>query len=81
MQGPRKRHILRDVSGVSGPVPSPGLDSQSHASMLAILGPSGAGKTTLLDVLAGRRMGVGVSGEVYLNGNAVTSADLRRLAG
>ena len=32
------------------------------------MGPSGAGKTTLLDVIAGRKTGGTITGEILLNG-------------
>ncbi|QHE89091.1 heme ABC transporter ATP-binding protein [Hydrogenophaga sp. BPS33] len=44
----------------------------------AILGPNGAGKSTLLSVLAGLR--APDSGQVTLNGHAVTPAQVHRLA-
>ena len=40
-----------------------------------------AGKTTLLDVLAGRRRGEGVHGEVRVNGNLVDGHTLKALCG
>lgn len=49
--------ILTDVSGIASP-----------GSVVALMGPSGAGKTTLLDVIAGRKTGGKVNGEILLNG-------------
>jgi hypothetical protein len=40
-----------------------------------------AGKTTLLDVLAGRKCGPSVSGEIRVNGGLATPLALRKLAG
>lgn len=37
--------------------------------MTALMGSSGAGKTTLLDVLAGRKTGGTVTGDIRLNGH------------
>lgn len=37
--------------------------------MTALMGSSGAGKTTLMDVLAGRKTGGTISGEIRLNGH------------
>jgi len=44
----------------------------------AILGPSGSGKTTLLNYLGARMSSnnLSVSGELYINGNAIKSIDL-----
>ena len=75
--------MLTDVSGIT---------SQAHAAegetdgakkgcLFAILGPSGAGKTTLLDILAGRRRGIGVSGELTLNGHVVDGKTTRDTVG
>eukprot|EP00208_Stichococcus_sp_RCC1054_P008188 CAMPEP_0206149676 /NCGR_PEP_ID=MMETSP1473-20131121/37907_1 /ASSEMBLY_ACC=CAM_ASM_001109 /TAXON_ID=1461547 /ORGANISM="Stichococcus sp, Strain RCC1054" /LENGTH=1805 /DNA_ID=CAMNT_0053547157 /DNA_START=182 /DNA_END=5600 /DNA_ORIENTATION=- len=49
--------------------------------MCAILGPSGAGKTTLLDILAGRRWGAGVLGNIRLSGRRVSPAEVRGASG
>ncbi|KAL6746090.1 P-loop containing nucleoside triphosphate hydrolase protein [Haematococcus lacustris] len=49
--------------------------------LAAVLGPSGAGKTTLLDVLAGRRSGPGLQGEVRLNGHLLSSQQRRQVVG
>lgn len=37
--------------------------------MTALMGSSGAGKTTLLDVLAGRKTGGTITGDIRLNGH------------
>ena len=50
--------------------------STSGSTCTALMGPSGSGKTTLLDILAGRRCGWGVSGDVRMNGR-LTSPDMR----
>jgi len=52
-----QKHVLRGVSGVFAP-----------GSLSAIMGPSGCGKSTLLDVLADRKNGGEIAGEVLLNG-------------
>ena len=67
----RPKPVLR---GVSATVPS---------SMFALLGPSGAGKTTLLDVIAGRKSTAGGtwSGEVRINGEALSPDELRQCIG
>jgi len=36
--------------------------------MVALMGPSGSGKTTFLDVLASRREGDTIKGDIYING-------------
>jgi len=48
------------LNGVNGKCP-PGI-------MVALMGASGAGKSTLLDVLAGRKTGGRIEGEIFLNG-------------
>ncbi|KAF0720518.1 Aste57867_237 [Aphanomyces stellatus] len=47
-------------------------------TLTALMGSSGAGKSTLLDVLAGRKNSGKVTGELFLNGQTMTSADQRR---
>ena len=42
---------------------------------------TGAGKTTLLDVLAGRRRGLGVQGQLTLNGHIVDGQRTRDTVG
>ncbi|CAN0338959.1 unnamed protein product, partial [Hapterophycus canaliculatus] len=67
-----------------------------RGTVTAIMGPSGAGKTSLLNALAGRidtvrrsnaggaggagRRGLGLTGEVRLNGEAVGAAEIRNLS-
>lgn len=55
------------------------LSSVSSSCLFAILGPSGAGKTTLLDILAGRKAGNGVTGEVRINGHRMDARGLRKV--
>ena len=66
--------MLTDVTGVTS-VAHTYTDGDNQDSkkgcLFAILGPSGAGKTTLMDILAGRRRGPGVEGQMTLNGNLV----------
>ena len=62
--------ILEDVSG-----------SISRGSVCALMGPSGAGKTTLLNVLAGRAVGMSVSGAVKLDGRPLSPSERRAAAG
>eukprot|EP00026_Physarum_polycephalum_P000882 Phypoly_transcript_00883.p1 GENE.Phypoly_transcript_00883~~Phypoly_transcript_00883.p1 ORF type:complete len:1263 (+),score=177.54 Phypoly_transcript_00883:79-3867(+) len=49
--------LLKDISGFVRP-----------GMLMALMGPSGAGKSTLLDVLAKRKTGGHVTGEVAING-------------
>ena len=55
--GEGDKQLLTDVCGYAKP-----------GSMVALMGASGAGKTTLLDVLAGRKTGGRIVGEILLNG-------------
>lgn len=48
--------------------------------MTALMGSSGAGKTTLLDVLAGRKTGGTVAGEIRLNGHPKVQKTFNRQA-
>jgi ABC-type multidrug transport system ATPase subunit len=50
--------LLQGVTGFAKP-----------ATLTALMGSSGAGKTTLLDVIAGRKTGGIIQGEVTLNGH------------
>eukprot|EP00047_Mylnosiga_fluctuans_P004483 m.234774 g.234774 ORF g.234774 m.234774 type:complete len:1699 (+) comp12715_c0_seq1:66-5162(+) len=67
---PRERKRL--LSNVTGYVKS--------GMMVALMGSSGAGKTTLLDVLARRKTGGHISGNVQINGE-VQDDMFKRLAG
>jgi len=75
--------VLTDVSGITSAAHSSEDDSggAKKGCLFAILGPSGAGKTTLLDILAGRRRGVGVQGELTLNGHPVDGKVTRDTVG
>jgi len=82
------RKVLKNVTGVAGPVQSLGTSADDefsvneHADLFAILGPSGAGKTTLLDILAGRAPRVHtIRGDIRVNGQPIASAQIRRLSG
>ncbi|KYQ91324.1 ABC transporter G family protein [Tieghemostelium lacteum] len=55
-----KKQRLRLLKDINGYV-KPGM-------LLALMGPSGAGKSTLLDVLANRKTGGHISGEMLING-------------
>ena len=55
----KKEKVLLDrVSGIIRP-----------SMMTALMGPSGAGKTTLLDVIAGRKTGGKITGDITINGH------------
>lgn len=64
------RQILNKVSGIVKP-----------REMLAIMGGSGAGKTTLLDILAHKKKGGVVSGDIRVNGNKVTPHNFKKIVG
>eukprot|EP01133_Synstelium_polycarpum_P007883 gene7883-9254_t len=56
----KKTNRLRLLNAVDGYI-KPGM-------LLALMGPSGAGKSTLLDVLADRKTGGHISGDILVNG-------------
>ncbi|KAI8147379.1 hypothetical protein BJV82DRAFT_595272 [Fennellomyces sp. T-0311] len=65
-----KLPILKGITGMVRP-----------GEVLAIMGPSGSGKTTLLDILANRTKTGTVTGDVYVNGHTLSSAEYKRLIG
>lgn len=50
-------------------------------SVTALMGASGAGKTTLMDVIAGRKTGGKISGQILMNGYDATDLVIRRATG
>uniref|UniRef100_H3H1R1 ABC transporter domain-containing protein n=1 Tax=Phytophthora ramorum TaxID=164328 RepID=H3H1R1_PHYRM len=62
--------LLKGVSGFAVP-----------GSITALMGSSGAGKTTLMDVIAGRKTGGRIRGEILLNGHPATELAIRRSTG
>uniref|UniRef100_M4BPN9 ABC transporter domain-containing protein n=1 Tax=Hyaloperonospora arabidopsidis (strain Emoy2) TaxID=559515 RepID=M4BPN9_HYAAE len=71
---PRHKHesidLLKGVTGYALP-----------GTMTALMGSSGAGKTTLMDVVAGRKTGGTIRGDVLLNGYPATQLAIRRCTG
>lgn len=57
------------------------LGYAEHGKMLALMGSSGAGKTTLLDVLAQRKTGGEITGDVLVNGVEAGPLSFARLSG
>ncbi|GAB9476807.1 Atp-binding protein, partial [Globisporangium polare] len=62
--------LLKGISGFAHP-----------GSMTALMGSSGAGKTTLMDVIAGRKTGGQIRGQILLNGYEATDLAIRRSTG
>uniref|UniRef100_K3WZM1 ABC transporter domain-containing protein n=2 Tax=Globisporangium ultimum (strain ATCC 200006 / CBS 805.95 / DAOM BR144) TaxID=431595 RepID=K3WZM1_GLOUD len=50
-------------------------------TMTALMGSSGAGKTTLMDVIAGRKTGGKIQGQILLNGYEANDLAIRRSTG
>ncbi|AES98592.2 ABC transporter G family member 31 isoform X1 [Medicago truncatula] len=65
-----KLQLLSDVSGVF----SPGV-------LTALVGSSGAGKTTLMDVLAGRKTGGYIEGDIKISGYPKEQQTFARISG
>jgi ABC-type multidrug transport system ATPase subunit/ABC-type multidrug transport system permease subunit len=66
----QKKQLLNKVNGYSKP-----------GTLTALMGSSGAGKTTLMDVIAGRKTGGIIEGEILVNGQPKDSKSFNRLAG
>ncbi|GMF38595.1 unnamed protein product [Phytophthora fragariaefolia] len=62
--------LLKGISGYALP-----------GTITALMGSSGAGKTTLMDVIAGRKTGGKVRGDIMLNGYPATDLAIRRATG
>lgn len=66
----KKLQLLSNVSGVF----SPGV-------LTALVGSSGAGKTTLMDVLAGRKTGGYIEGDIRISGHPKQQSTFARISG
>lgn len=64
-----QKQLLTDISGYA-----------LEGTMMALMGASGAGKSTLLDVLADKKTGGTISGDIFVN-NAPRDAFFPRFAG
>ncbi|XP_012836661.1 PREDICTED: pleiotropic drug resistance protein TUR2-like, partial [Erythranthe guttata] len=62
--------LLKDVSGAFRP-----------GVLTALMGVSGAGKTTLMDVLAGRKTGGYIEGEIRISGYPKNQETFARVSG
>lgn len=62
--------LLRDVSGAFRP-----------GVLTALMGVSGAGKTTLMDVLAGRKTGGYIEGDIRVSGYPKNQETFARVSG
>ncbi|XP_010262843.1 PREDICTED: ABC transporter G family member 31-like [Nelumbo nucifera] len=66
----KKLQLLSNVSGVFSP-----------SVLTALVGTSGAGKTTLMDVLAGRKTGGYIEGDIRISGYPKEQSTFSRIAG
>lgn len=66
----KKKQLLNKVNGYSKP-----------GTLTALMGSSGAGKTTLMDVIAGRKTGGIIEGEILVNGKPKENKSFNRLTG
>ncbi len=66
----KKLQLLSNVSGVF----SPGV-------LTALVGSSGAGKTTMMDVLAGRKTGGYIEGDIRISGHPKEQRTFARISG
>ncbi|KAL5750507.1 hypothetical protein ACOSP7_025110 [Xanthoceras sorbifolium] len=66
----KKLQLLSNVSGVFAP-----------GVLTALVGSSGAGKTTLMDVLAGRKTGGYIEGDIKISGYPKVQRTFARIAG
>ncbi|KAH9109174.1 hypothetical protein LEN26_014060, partial [Aphanomyces euteiches] len=69
-KGEPELELLNGVSGYALP-----------GTVTALMGSSGAGKTTLMDVIAGRKTGGKIVGDILLNGYKATDLAIRRCTG
>ena len=65
-----KLQLLNDISGAFRP-----------GVLTALVGISGAGKTTLMDVLAGRKTGGYIEGNIWINGFPKKQETFARISG
>lgn len=68
--GKKELELLRGISGAFRP-----------KRLTALMGVTGAGKTTLMDVLAGRKTGGRITGDIRLNGFPKEQGAFARVSG
>jgi len=71
-------HVTYDLPGGGDRILHSVAQATYAGTLTALLGPSGAGKSTLLDIIAGRRKGGKVKGEVSAIFSDQSTVDLRQ---
>ena len=66
----KKLHLLKDITGAFRP-----------GVLTAVMGVSGAGKMTLMDVIAGRKTGGHIEGDIRISGFPKVQETFARISG
>mmetsp|Transcript_6147 Transcript_6147/g.10516 ORF Transcript_6147/g.10516 Transcript_6147/m.10516 type:complete len:956 (+) Transcript_6147:299-3166(+) len=71
--GPKKGETIELLQGVTAHFPA--------GTLTCLMGSSGAGKTTLMDVIAGRKTGGTITGDIAVNGEKMDKVTFSRMIG